>query len=251
MMDELLTTRQVQDLLQVDRITIYRMLKDGRLNGVKVGGQWRFPRAGIDDFIYGTPKDETPRPPTEILPLHCLQVIQDVFADIIRVGSITTAPDGQPITEISNSCSFCNLILSSPSGREGCVASWRRLAQTSDGAPSFTRCHAGLQYARGTIEIEGQLIAILVAGQFYLGEVDQEEQNTRIEDLASSYQLDPEALKAAAGDIRRLGLHTQDQIGEWLVKVAHTFEDIGRERADLITRLNQIAAMSTLEPVES
>lgn len=41
-MDDLLTTRQLQDLLRVDRITIYRMLNDGRLRGFKVGGQWRF-----------------------------------------------------------------------------------------------------------------------------------------------------------------------------------------------------------------
>jgi excisionase family DNA binding protein len=38
-----LTTRQVQNILQVDRITIYRMLQDGRLKGVKIGQQWRFP----------------------------------------------------------------------------------------------------------------------------------------------------------------------------------------------------------------
>ena len=34
-MTDLLTTRQVQDILKVDRITIYRMLQDGRLKGVK------------------------------------------------------------------------------------------------------------------------------------------------------------------------------------------------------------------------
>ncbi|MCA9947998.1 MAG: helix-turn-helix domain-containing protein, partial [Anaerolineales bacterium] len=38
-MEDLLTTRQVQELLQVDRTTVYRMRKDGRLTGVKVGQQ--------------------------------------------------------------------------------------------------------------------------------------------------------------------------------------------------------------------
>ena len=50
-MDDLLTTRQLQDLLQVDRITIYRMLHDGRLRGFKVGGQWRFSRTAIRSWI--------------------------------------------------------------------------------------------------------------------------------------------------------------------------------------------------------
>ena len=52
-MDELITTKQVQDLLQVDRITIYRMLKDGRLKGVKVGKQWRFQTQEIEDLVSG------------------------------------------------------------------------------------------------------------------------------------------------------------------------------------------------------
>ena len=47
-MDNLLTTRQVQDRLKVDRITIYRMLQDGRLRGVKIGQQWRFPEKEIE-----------------------------------------------------------------------------------------------------------------------------------------------------------------------------------------------------------
>ncbi|MGB9754636.1 helix-turn-helix domain-containing protein [Roseiflexus castenholzii] len=43
-MNDLLTTREVQDLLKLDRTTVYRMLKEGRLTGVKVGQQWRFHR---------------------------------------------------------------------------------------------------------------------------------------------------------------------------------------------------------------
>ena len=49
--DSLLTARQLQDLLQVDRITIYRMLKDGRLEGFKVGGQWRFSRQTVQRWL--------------------------------------------------------------------------------------------------------------------------------------------------------------------------------------------------------
>ena len=52
-MDELLTTRQVQSILQVDRTTIYRMLKDGRLRGVKVGQQWRFHDTDVRALLSG------------------------------------------------------------------------------------------------------------------------------------------------------------------------------------------------------
>ena len=50
-MDDLLTTRQLQNLLQLDRVTIYRMLNAGRLPGFKVGGQWRFRREDLDAWI--------------------------------------------------------------------------------------------------------------------------------------------------------------------------------------------------------
>jgi excisionase family DNA binding protein len=56
-LEELLTTRQLQDLLQVDRVTIYRMLADGRLRGFKVGGQWRLPRRQIEAWLQAQPSD--------------------------------------------------------------------------------------------------------------------------------------------------------------------------------------------------
>lgn len=248
-MEELLTTKQVQELLQVDRITIYRMLKAGRLAGVKVGNQWRFPRREIEALISGAfESDELPKPPpSEALPVHCLQVIQDVFAEILNVGSITTEPNGEPITAISNSCEFCDLILSSQSGRKACIQSWRNLARTPKGDPVFVQCHAGFQYARGRIELEGELTAILVAGQFLIKPQSSNEQAERINQLAAKHQIDPSKLEQAASTIRILDEPKQAQIGGWLKKVAQTFEDIGRERADLLERLKNIAAMSTFE----
>jgi excisionase family DNA binding protein len=50
-MTDLLTTRQVQEILKVDRITIYRMLQDGRLKGVKIGQQWRFARREVERLL--------------------------------------------------------------------------------------------------------------------------------------------------------------------------------------------------------
>ena len=47
---ELLTARQVQQLLRVDKSTVYRMASDGRLPAIKVGKQWRFPADEIDQI---------------------------------------------------------------------------------------------------------------------------------------------------------------------------------------------------------
>ena len=248
-MEDLLTTKQVQELFQVDRITIYRMVKDGRLNGFKVGKQWRFPRSQVQEIISGPPEPAPERnvsyTPAEVLPVHCINVIQDVFADMTDVGSLTTDIEGEPLTKISNSCEFCNLVLASPSGRAACQASWRKLAQTPEGGPEFFRCHAGLQYARGRIELEGALTAIQVAGQFLIDPPDDTWED-RVAGLATAHQIDPGKLAAAGEEIRVKDAATQEQIGNWLEKVADTFEIIAHERADLIDRLNSIAAISSL-----
>ena len=75
-MSDLLTTKQVQKLLQVDRTTVYRMRKDGRLSAVKLGHQWRFPAQQIRDFLDGSPlslEGETPQTTSDNLPIYCFQ----------------------------------------------------------------------------------------------------------------------------------------------------------------------------------
>ena len=153
-MNTLLTTRQLQDLLQVDRITIYRMLNDGRLQGFKVGGQWRFSRQAIQRWLQEQQASlevpESPEaterlgPSPEALPLSCIQAIQDIFAEALGVGTVTTAVDGRPITPISNSSRFCNLILSTEVGRQECIGSWRAAAAERGDTPQLATCHAGL-----------------------------------------------------------------------------------------------------------
>lgn len=141
---DLLTAREVQDLLKIDRTTIYRMLKDGRLAGVKVGHQWRFPRHEVDTLLAGeaaaavaegepgTTPEESP------LPVHCVQPIQDLFAAMAGVGVIALSPSGTPITR--------------PSGPF---------------RPASRHLHdQGLAWATAEVTVNGAHAATLVAGPF-------------------------------------------------------------------------------------
>lgn len=245
-LNELLTAKQVQDLLKVDRTTVYRMINDGRLKGIKIGNQWRFPEKDVRILLSGSVKEGRPLTDSikKELPLHCMHAIQDVFADIAGIGSVTTAADGEPLTEISNSCQFCQLILNSEKGRQGCIKSWRRLAEQKESEPKFVTCHAGLQYAQARIEINGQLAAMLIAGQFYSQKPDAAEEQARLEKLSRQYGIDKEALCQAAQKLVVLDRQKQDKIGHWLERVAHTFEELTMERGELIKRLRDISAIS-------
>jgi excisionase family DNA binding protein len=247
---DLLTTKQLQDLLQIDRTTVYRMLKDGRLAGVKVGNQWRFPRDRVEAILNHQENPSVlsaPTPPTEILPLGCVQGIQKVFAEITGVATVVTAPNGQPLTELSNSCRFCDLILSSEAGRQGCHGSWRKLAEQSEHRPVFVVCHAGLCYARARLEVNNQLRGMLIAGQYYLEPPDPIKEQERLQRLATAYRLEMTMLTAAASELPVLDNLKQARIGAWLKSVAQTFEQIGLERANLIGRLRHIAEVSQFD----
>jgi ligand-binding sensor protein len=142
------------------------MLKDGRLSGVKVGQQWRFDQASVDALLSGgCPTEQLPSRPSDVLPIHCIQPIQDVFAEVAGVGAITVAPDGAPLTEQSSTCRFCALVQATPAGRLACQQSWRQIADAEPGA--FATCHAGLSYAYGAIGVAGEAVASIIAGQFH------------------------------------------------------------------------------------
>lgn len=249
-MDQLLSARQVQDTLKVDRTTIYRMIKDGRLNGIKVGCQWRFSSSEVQHLLSASPP-EHPRPPAdadEILPWLSFQPAQDVFAEMAEIGSVMIEPSGLPITRMSNPCEFCSLILESKMGRRACRQSWRQLASQTGAAVEFTACHAGLQYAAAPISISGETLAFLVGGQFHASQPQHSFSRQGIEDLAGAYGINPARLVQAAGAIRVLDAHTVAEITKWLTQVAKTFEQISVERADMLSRLHQISLMSQVSP---
>jgi len=47
----ILTTRMVADYLQCHASTIYRLVNDGRIPHFKLGGDFRFQKAAIDEWI--------------------------------------------------------------------------------------------------------------------------------------------------------------------------------------------------------
>ena len=51
--EELLTMQQAIELLKTTRATFYRWLRSGRIQGMKVGRQWRFERGEIRRFLRG------------------------------------------------------------------------------------------------------------------------------------------------------------------------------------------------------
>ena len=57
-----LTTQDVQQLIRVDKSTIYRMAESGRIPAIKVGRQWRFPAVFWVHSFSRSPRRDDPMP---------------------------------------------------------------------------------------------------------------------------------------------------------------------------------------------
>jgi len=243
--EDLLTVKQLQDLLKVDRITIYRMLGDGRLTGFKVGGQWRFSRRQIDGWLQERQAsldvaDDLPSD-SQALPLHCVQAIQSIYAEALDVAAVTTGPDGAPLTYVSNPCSFCELILATEQGRRRCAAAWQASAGQPGRLDLLRSCHAGLLCAAAPVHVGGRWVASFAACQFAV-----EPPKADLTALAADLGLDEAGLRAAVGSIRQVPEPTLARITSLVEQVAVIFGQIGQERLGLVNRLRRIAAITTL-----
>lgn len=257
-MGDLLTTRQLQELLQVDRITIYRMLSDGRLTGFKVGGQWRFSRQEIEKWLQeqratlevtnlsGAP-DEL-RSSSHVLPLSCVQAIQSIYAEALDIAAVTTEPDGTPLTEISNSCEFCNLILATDEGRQRCAVSWQPVDGRRQTTPPIRSCHAGLLCVSVPVKVGSDWVANITGCQF----VARSDENVdpswlaHLPTLAADLGLSESELQAAAEKVRSLTENELARASRLLLLLSDTFSEIGQERLKLLDRLRRIAEMTNV-----
>ena len=50
---EILTTQEAFKYLRVTRMTIYKLVKNGRIKGAKVGRDYRFLKSELDNFLRG------------------------------------------------------------------------------------------------------------------------------------------------------------------------------------------------------
>jgi excisionase family DNA binding protein len=249
MADELMTTQELQELLRVDRTTVYAMLKDGRLPGFKVGGRWRFSRREVEQWLLEQRVEEDEqvplKPSPDVLPLDGVRSIQSIFAEAMGVSSVVTRLDGQPLTDVSNSCRFCELLRRVPDGRQRCIDSWRTLAGQKERRPRLFSCHAGLLYARGRIEVEDEFVAMVFAGEFVL-DSELEAVKAKIPATAKAAGVDATTLEEALDSVHSLTPARAEQLMVLLARAGEALSAIGRERLVLLRKLRRIAEVSAL-----
>lgn len=247
-MEDYYTVRQVQEILKVDRVTIYRMLNDGRLKGIKIGQQWRFPRSQIERVLIGeTETDSLPATSQAdtTFPIHCLQTIQNLYSEISQFGAVVVDLNGLPLTHFSNPSRFCSLVTSSTTGERACRDCWKQAATSCTVEKHFT-CPSGLTFVATPIFDRSGQVGALLTGQFYWEQPDQDEEAERIGSLAQQYDLDIETLRNAAREVQVVPEERSAQIESWVQSAVDAMHSILNERSGFIARLQQIADLTQI-----
>jgi excisionase family DNA binding protein len=51
MRDRVMTVREVAQYLNIHSMTLYKLVREGRIPAFKVGGQWRFRKKDLDSWV--------------------------------------------------------------------------------------------------------------------------------------------------------------------------------------------------------
>jgi excisionase family DNA binding protein len=256
-MTDLLTTKQVQAILHVDRTTIYRMVEGGQLPATRVGKQWRFARADVERWLqsgrYGAlpslPAED--KPPvaaralgegglTAILSLRCAQSVQDAFADALGVTMVITDMDGRPVTEMSNPCGFVSaLTQGDANGIQHCVRTWRQMAGLVALEPKFALSEMGLMCARGLIRVGSELKGMVVIGG--IAPESWPPDAEQIDALAAMFGVNPDVVSANCDAVFQMDRATQERALRSVQRVADVFAVMIQDRLEWFSQQAEIA----------
>jgi len=244
-MENYLTTKQVQDLFKIDRITVYRMLQDGRIKGVKIGNQWRFPQREVEKLLSG----ETFNLPVvnesdSVFPIHCVQTIQDLFTSVSHCSAVIIDQKGEKVTKISQPGPICKLLLSTEKGREICEESWRKIADQANGREELFTCHAGLKYFGSVILTQNKKHGVFLAGEFYLEPVNVEAEKEILIETARLCGIDEQEILNAYQKVPHLSGEERPHLSAQPAAAANAVESILNERSAFMERLQQIAKLT-------
>lgn len=249
-MDDFLTARQVQEILKVDRITVYRMLNDGRLKGSKIGQQWRFSRRDVDAMLNPAssagPAGMSDAAAEINFPTHCVQTIQDLYCEVGQISALVVDLQGRPLTQVSHPSPLYEALIESASAQQAFAADWAAMASGLLNGSRFFNDHTGMCHAAIAIHDKDKPAAIFLSGQFYWHPPAAPEQAERVRKLAAAHSVDEATLAEAAAAVQVIELAQHGRVEAWPQAAARAIESILRERVGFIDRLQRIADLTQI-----
>ncbi len=265
-MTTFLTSQEMQDLINVDRSTVYRMAEDGRLPGVKVGRQWRFPAdrvaeqfgmaaepagsdAGATTAAAGATSASAPHVEhglVELLVPEVAQSVADLTGDLFGVMAVITDLEGRPLTAVANPCGYYAAIANQPGAAEACLSEWRQFAEEPHVAPRFVRTHLGFLCARTFVWVDLKPVGMIVVGG--VTPPTWPPPTALVEQVATEVGVEPDVLLGAVDQTWDVDLVEQRRILQLLPQMGDLVSQLATARSQLLHRLDAIAELATPTP---
>lgn len=248
-----LTTRQLQELLQVDRLTIYRMLDAGEIPAFKIGRQWRFDSREIKRWL-GEQSDtqnlvgEQAAPlststQSEELPLPYLQRLQDSFAQTLGLSLVIVTNQAQLITQPSNEQAFGQILQTSSEGISY-LAELRKGAWDRSGLEESQSCLGVLWHA---LQLGEQQQAMICCGPILYAE-HKHALASELERIGAMTGFPSESLNEALLKTPALQPKERAQVARVLASFAVAVEVLVEQQHSFQQHLQKIVALA-LRPV--
>ena len=252
-MTALLTARDLQDLLQVDRSTIYRMAESGRLPAIKVGRQWRFPSEQIQKWLgrenpvsFSSAASANPAVPTNgalaaLLPREYVDDLSELLGRLLGVMVVVTDMDGRPISTAANACGLFEAINETDDAVSRCVVSWKRLADGLDLQPRFLPSHMGLLCARSFVRVGSELKGMVMVGG--VAPDPWPPAPGELETIAEAFGVPFHVVENHVDEVYRLDEADRNRVLEYLPRMAQMLSHIANERTNHLAKLDAIATL--------
>ncbi len=250
-MTNFLTSQEMQDLISVDRSTVYRMAEDGRLPAVKVGRQWRFPadrvaaQFGLSEPTVAaaatgpTPSDVGPADLARLLQPEVAQSVADLMGELFGVMVVITDMEGVPITAVANPCGYYAAIADQPGAVEACLSQWRLFAEEPHVAPRWVRTHLGFLCARTFVWVDLKPVGMIVVGG--VSPTAWPPAPEFVGAIADEVGVPPAVLHDAVDETFRLDLDEQRRVLRLLPQMGDLVSQLAAARSRLNDRTEPLA----------
>ncbi|MCJ7724863.1 MAG: helix-turn-helix domain-containing protein [Acidimicrobiia bacterium] len=249
-MTTLLTTRDVQALIKVDKSTIYRMAEAGRIPAIKVGRQWRFPEAQLmawlgersDLVTSGGDAAGTGSGLGGLLPPKTIQALADLLGDVLGAMVVITDMEGKLLTEVANPCGLFAAIQGVPGTLDKCIEGWREFGVDIDFTPRFIPSHIGFLCSRGFVRVGSELKGMVIVGGIAPAQWPPEPDV--IAGVADELGMPVADIEAHIDEVYHLDEAHMNWIASLLPGVGTLISHLASERGHLVTKLEAIASLA-------
>jgi len=244
----MLTTREVEQLVQLNRVTIYRLIREENFPAVKIGGQWRFPEEQVQDWLAAhggaiqraqTPDNNLPDADRLFNSVEIVSLL-DAFAQSVQLSAFVVDPRGKVVVQCRTyQHPFCQFMQALPQGRNTCRANFHQ-PLAADREPQLRACANGLKYLQSPVIFQESILAYVLMGPILTSEnVDPQQ----LAAFATASGIDRETVCRSFAEVQRFSAGQIQLLVDLLSQVMHTMLEIVSNRLDMAARIREIAQM--------